>query len=89
MHRVAIDVLQDQIVRPDVVDLADVRMVQRSDRTRFLLESVEAIGVGRERRWQHLDRDLAPQSRITSAVHLAHAARADRRENLVRTEPGA
>ena len=41
---VALDVLQHQIVRADVVDLADVRMVERGDRARFL---VEAVGVAR------------------------------------------
>ena len=42
-----------------------------------------------ERGGQHLDRDLAAEARIARAVDLAHAARAERREDLVRAEPCA
>ena len=31
---------------------------------------------------QHLDRDFAPERRVARAIHLAHAARAERREYL-------
>ena len=32
---------------------------------------------------QHLDRHLAPEPGVAGAVHLAHASRAERREDLV------
>ena len=37
-------------------------------------------------RGQHLDGDLAAEARVAGAVDLAHAACAERRHNLVRTE---
>ena len=47
----------------DVVDREDVRMVQRRGRACFLLEAAQPIGIGRERRRQHLDRDVTPEPR--------------------------
>jgi hypothetical protein len=73
----------------DVVHRKDVRTVQRRGRVSFLLESAEAIGIGRERRGQHLDRDVAPKARIAGAIHLAHAARADLAGNLIHPETSA
>ena len=53
---------------------------------RFALEARETLGVLRERRGQHLDRDVATELRVPRAVHLAHAAGAERRDDLVRPE---
>ena len=39
-ERLALDVLEDQIIGSDVVDLADMRMVERGDGARFLLEPI-------------------------------------------------
>ena len=52
----------------------------------FQLEALESFGIRREPRGQRLDRDIASQSRITSAVHLAHAAGANQPEHVVGTE---
>ena len=41
----AMDVLEHEIARPDVVQLTDVRMVQRGDRPRFMFESAQPIRV--------------------------------------------
>jgi hypothetical protein len=71
LERFSLDVLHHQIVRADVVQRADVRMIEGGDRTRFALEPV------RERRLQNLDRDRAIQARIVGFVHLAHAASAE------------
>ena len=38
-------------------------------------------------RAQNLDRYLAPEPRVSSAIHLAHASRAKERDDLVRAEP--
>src|SRR5678815_1953558 len=42
-QRRAGDVLEHEIARPDVVQLADVWMVQRRNRPRFVFESTQAI----------------------------------------------
>ncbi len=52
----------------------------------FQLEALESFGIRREPRGECLDRDISSQSRITSAVHLAHAAGPNQPEHVVRTE---
>ena len=59
-ERLADEVLHDEVVesplRADVVEDADVRMVQRRRRARFLLEATPTIGIGGSPGRQHLDR---------------------------------
>ena len=76
-QRHAVDVLQHEIARPDVVQLADVRMVQGGDRPRFVFESMQAIRVVGYRFGENLDGDGAIQSRVTGFVDLAHPTRAE------------
>ena len=59
-------------------------MVQRRGRAGFLLESMEAIDVGRECGGQDLDRNVTPEPRIARTIDLAHAAGAERGHDLVR-----
>ena len=73
----------------ETIDMSDVRVVERSERLRFLLEARDAHRVVRERRGQHLDRDVATELRIARAIDLAHAARADRLDDFIRPEPRA
>ena len=61
-------------------------MVEDSRGLRFLLEAAQPVGVLREGRRQHLDRDLAAEARILRAVHLAHPPGADLAEDLVGAE---
>ena len=61
-------------------------MVERGGGARLLLEAAQAIGVGGERGGQDLDRHVAPEPRIARAIDLAHAAGAERRDDLVRAE---
>ena len=64
-------------------------MIQRRERLRFAREPREAIGIVREGVGQDLDRDVAIQLRVARAIHLAHAAVADRRGDFVDAETGA
>ena len=77
-QRPAVDELHRDVdgvsLSPDVVDRDDVRMVERRGRARLLLEALLAVRVGRELRRQHLDGDLAPQTRVARPVHLSHAS---------------
>ena len=73
-------------VAPDVEDGADVGMVERRSRARLALKSLE-----RRRRCQpdirqHLHGDVTLEPRIPSPIHLAHAARAERRNDLERAK---
>ena len=64
-------------------------MRQRRDRLGLALEPGERVGIRGEVRRQHLDRDVAVELRVSRPIDLAHAPRADRREDLVGTQPVA
>ena len=55
-------------------------MIQRRDGLGFTLEALAELRGG------NFDGDVAIQTRVAGAIHFAHAARADGREDLVRTE---
>ena len=73
----------------EAVDRGDVRMIQGGEHFRFALEARQPIGVGGERGRQDLDRDLALELRVGRPIHLAHAAFADRRGDVVDAEARA
>src|SRR5207249_3320261 len=73
-------------VRPEIVNGNDIGMVELACGARFLLEASQTVGVLGEGFWQDLDGDLATQPGVPRAVHLAHPARAQRREDFVRAE---
>ncbi len=64
-------------------------MVEGRGGERFLLEAAEPLLVLRDALGKHLDRDLAAQPRVARPIHLAHAARAEGREDFVRAQPCA
>ena len=70
----------------DVVHGEDVRVVQRRRRAGFLLESMQAIDVGRKCRGKYFDRNITSESRIARPVDLTHAADAEHSLNLIRAE---
>ena len=76
----ALDILHDQIIRPDVVEMADVGVVERGNGTGFTGKPLGELGVG------NFDRDIPIQTGIVGAIHLAHATLADEREDLVGAE---
>ncbi len=90
LERLAVDELHDQEVdaalAPDVVQRADVRMVERRHRARFALEPLAPLHIVRQRSRQYLDGDGSIEARVARFVDLAHPARAERREDLVRSE---
>ena len=75
--------------RPDVEDAEDIGMRKEARRPGFNLKPAQTIRIGGKARRQGLDRDIAPESGIARAMHLAHAAGADEAEYFVGTEPGA
>jgi hypothetical protein len=79
-QRLAIDQLHDDVVGANIVDLADVGMVQSGDGLGFARKSIAEL-VGRR-----LDRDIAIEARIPGAVDLAHTALAEQRKDLIWTE---
>ena len=67
----------------------DVRMVELTGGPRLDLEPAHPIGVISKARGQDLHGDVAPEPRIVREEHLAHAARAEQRANLVGADASA
>ena len=73
----------------DVVDRADVGVLQGGHGLRFSLESLASSSrIGGMRR-QQLDGHVSGKSLVTRLVDLAHAARTNGGNDLVRAEAGA
>jgi hypothetical protein len=68
------------------VDGANVRVVERRQEPGLTLKPRETIGVRDEDCRQHFYRDVAIELRIARAIHLTHAARAERGDDFVRPE---
>ena len=67
----------------DVVERADVRVVEGGDRPGLALEAGTRLGVGGQVVRQHLDGDLAIEPRVPRPVDLTHAARPQGGDDLV------
>ena len=89
-QRLAVEMRHDQIVRAidaaDVVDAADVRMVQGRDGASLALEAGSQIGIASDLTWQDLDRDRPIEARVACSVDLTHSARADLDGHFIRAE---
>ena len=70
-------------LRTDVMNYADVGMLQRRDGFRLVLEAHLQIGVRRQMGRQDLDRDRALQPGVAGQIDFAHAARAQQRLDFV------
>ena len=79
----------DALVLLDRVEDDDVGMGERRHRARFALEAGDQPGIARDAVGQHLDRDLAVEPGVASAIDLAHTAGAEWLEDLVGSETGA
>lgn len=79
-ERGAIDELHDQVVGTDVVELADVGMVEGSYRAGFALEAFGEFGLG------DFDCDGAVETGVAGFVDFAHAAFAEFGEDIVGAE---
>jgi hypothetical protein len=73
----------------DIMERADVRVVQPGDGLRLTLEPGAAIRVGAQLGGQHFDGHTAVEPRVLRLVDLAHPARADGGLNLIGSQPGS
>src|SRR5262245_27876859 len=78
--RPSLDVLHDEVVLADVIEGADMVMVQCGDGARFTLEPVAEPFV------RFLDRNRAVEAGVPGLVDRAHTAFANRLDDFVRTE---
>jgi hypothetical protein len=68
----------------DVMEDADVGMVQARNSPRLALEALAALVVAGKMFRQHLDSDGPVEARVFGTIHLTHAASSERGENFVR-----
>src|SRR5580700_556486 len=67
----------------ETVNRSDIGMIEGRQHASFALEASESIGVMAEDARQDLQRDVAPKSRVSRAVDVAHTARAKKRSHDV------
>src|SRR5437762_5964963 len=72
-----LQILDHDVIRPNVINLTNVRMVQGGDSMRLALEALAELRGG------DFDCDGSIEARIARLVDLAHPASADRRYDLV------
>ena len=89
-QRLPFDVLDDEevdaVVTADVVERADVRMIEAGDRASFLLEARMQARVRTQMGRQDLQGHGPAEPGVRGAVNLAHAARANQVGERVRPE---
>ena len=87
LHRLARNMLHHNAGAPvdvgQLVNLANVGMVERRRRPRLAVEPLARGRVLLERLGQELDRHFATQLYVVGEKHLAHAALAEAREDAV------
>jgi hypothetical protein len=90
VERTAVEQLRDEeryaIALAEIVQHEKIRMVDPSGGSCFAFEALAGVGVGKRRRRQHLDGDVALDARIVRPVNLAHTSSPDRRDDLVGAE---
>ena len=80
------DGVRDVALPAEIVERKDVRVGERGNRLGLALEPGESVRVFRELLRQDLHRHFSAEARVLRPVHLAHAACAEGREDLVGTE---
>ncbi len=92
-QRLAVEQLHDDermsVMHSRIEHIDDVWMGERSDGLRFAFEALAPPQIVRERLRQHFDRNVTPEARVPRAIDLAHAARADGRDDFVGAEARA
>lgn len=73
----------------NVVEDADVRVLERRDGAGFAFEALEDVLAPGDVRGENFEGDRAVQARVAGLVDFAHATRAERGEDFVRSEPRA
>ena len=59
-------------------------MIQRGEHLRFSLEARHALGIASHGFGQNFQGHVATELAVARAIHFAHAARTNRRDDLVR-----
>ncbi len=76
-QRWTLDELHHEIIRADIVERADIGVIQCGDGAGFPFEALAEL------RGRNLDGDIAPQPGITGLPHFAHAASANGGDDFI------
>ncbi len=91
-ERLPREVLHDKKIHAinmsDVVQTADVRMIEGGDGARLTEKTRASLGVSCRLARQQLDRYRASQPGIAGPVHVSHATTTQQRQDLVRAQAG-
>jgi hypothetical protein len=68
------------------VNMGDVGVIERRQHLRFTVEPRQSLRIAGEHVGQNFYRDFTLQLDVARAIHLTHAARTQRRDDLVRPE---
>src|SRR5207237_4026899 len=79
-ERLALNVLYHQVIRADIVQCADIRVIERGNGLCLALKAIVEL----TRR--NLDGNGPAEAGVYAEVHLAHTALADHRDDLVVTK---
>ena len=66
----------------------NVRVVERREQTRLALEARDPLGHRSKHVRQNFESDVAVEIDIAGAIHLAHAARPEERDDFIWTDAG-
>jgi hypothetical protein len=73
----------------DIMQDANVRMIQAGDGLRFLLEALAQCRIIGKMGWKNLDGNDAVQAGVARAVDFSHAACTERCKDFVRAQASA
>ena len=92
-ERLAVEILHDEeleaVLLADVVERADVGMVQPRDGSGLALEALSSLGLFGGFRRQDLDGHDASDACVVRTIDLAHPSTAEEGDDLVRSQAGA
>ncbi len=71
---------------PDAINCDDVRVIEGGRESGFLFEPLQVGGIACGRSREHFECNLASELHISRAIHLAHAARAQQRRDLINAD---
>ena len=81
LERLPIDILHNEVMNPvlfaNVVERADVRVVQAADGLSFALESFTQIRAVGQMLREDFDRNRAVEASVGGAIHFSHTARTE------------
>jgi hypothetical protein len=77
------DVLHDEIIRADIIEMANIGMTQRSNCSRLAFEAFRELLLG------DFDSDIAAESGIVGLINLSHAAFTQLGSNTVMGDCGS